>query len=686
MGNQPSKKDDTNIRKDKKSKTNKDEKIKEQKDKIEDPKTKYLELYPLLALFSSNEITILKRLFLTLCDAKIEIEEGKDIHNHEIEEKIISEGEINENKFIEFLKLPEKLNNFGKLLYSSFKSIKYLKKQVNAFEQESNIQKYLNNYESKDKLDFEQFLFAVSLYCMKLDEEILTDEKRIHCIYFSLQDEQLEKEKDEIENNEEKASDDLDELLGLNSKEEIVTIAYEKIKEIVLGIAWISKAHQLSVSKLRDIVNKTEKAKIEEKTEENQKNINEDVNPELIEKLTNKWKENLDKDMPNEVLQTLSDIHDSNKNLQEEIDNSQKKNFFDFHSIDSYDYDITISPEEIQFDESYITKALDFSLPKKMRTASEEEKNKYMVSWKDFNKWYTMRAPYIFRVLSILIYNRSFNIKHINNKKSIYLLSNGIKGNGIIANIDDLLKTDCGISWEQLFVSSWFIPNSCMESHINVDVLYQATKDGFSLNRYEKCVRYYPGSTSLFIIGDLNNTKESSSIVVGGFIQPPWKFNNLFWGNNQCTIFELHPIFESCQGSKKNTNYICSNSKNGIGFGGKIGMHRLWINNFLQKGGYQYDILSDFMNSYTPSETSFTQNFDVEEIIVVGFGGKESLEAQRKAWEFEKNEAERRNNVNLRNADGELDRNFLKIAGIIDESADDKGIERCKDIPEKDLE
>jgi len=93
------------------------------------------------------------------------------------------------------------------------------------------------------------------------------------------------------------------------------------------------------------------------------------------------------------------------------------------------------------------------------------------------------------------------------------------------------------------------------------------------------------------------------------------------------------------------------------------------------------------MNSYTASETSFTQNFDIIEIIVVGFGGKESLEAQRKAWDFEKSEAERRNNINLlRNADGEIDKNFLKMAGIIDETAEDKGIIRCSDVSDENKE
>jgi len=513
------------------------------------------------------------------------------------------------------------------------------------------------------------------MYCQK--------KKRIHCIYYSLGE---ELEQNEDSNNTEKKTDDLDELLGLNSKEEIVTVSHKTIKELVLGMAWIAKAHQMSVLKLKNTVNEKEKRKLEEMTEKNQNKINDSVNPEMIEKLTNKWKENLDKEMPNELLQSLSNINDNNKNIKEELNNNQKKNFFDYHQIDSYEYDITINSNEIKINESYINLALDFSLPKKMRNVPEEEKNKYMHLWKDWSKWYTTRAPYLFRILSIFIYNRLFNLKHANNK-SLYLLNNSIKGNGIIANMDDILNLNCDINWEQLFTFSWFIPNNCMESYINMDVLYQATKDGFSVSRYEKCVRYYPGSTALFITGELQNNKNISQIVVGGFIQSPWKFNNSFWGNNQCSIFELAPLFESCQGSKKNTNYIYCNSKNGIGFGGKTGNHRLWINNFFQKGGYQYDILADYMNSYTASETSFTQNFDIIEIIVVGFGGKESLEAQRKAWDFEKSEAERRNNINLlRNADGEIDKNFLKMAGIIDETAEDKGIIRCSDVSDENKE
>jgi len=679
MGNQPSKKGDSiKIKKDKKNKQEKGKTDKKnEQEQVVDAQAKYLEVYPLLALFSTSEKKILKSLFLTLCDAKINIEDGKNIQNQDLEEKIITEGEINEEKFIKFLKLPSKLNNFGKLLYRSFISLTYLKKQVNAYEQETDIKKYLNKYEAKNKLDFEQFLFAISLYCMKFDEEVLSKEKRIHCIYYSLY------EKPDEQNEEtEKKEDDLDVLLGLNSKEETATVSHGTIKELILGMAWIARAHQLSVLKLKEIVNNKEREKFENKKEENQKDANESVNPELIEKLSNKWKENLDKDMPTEVLQNLSDINDSNKNLKENIANSQKKNFFDYNSVDSYEYDISINVDDIKIDESYINDALDYSLPKSKRSLSVEEKNKFLHTWKDWSKWYSTRAPNLFRILASFIYNRLFSAKHANNK-SLYLLSNDVKGNGIIANMEDLLNTDCGISWEQLFITSWFIPNNCMESQINADVLYQATKDGFSVSRYEKCVRYYPGSTTLFIIGDLQNSKSNSQIIVGGFIQPPWKFSNSFWGNNQCTIFELSPLYESCQGSKKNTNYVYCNSKSGIGFGGKTGSHRLSINNFFQKGTYQYDILADHMNSYTASETSFTQNFDINDIIVIGFGGKESLEAQRKAWDFEKSEAERRNNINLlRNADGEVDKNFLKMAGILDETAEDKGIIRCKDVPE----
>jgi len=672
MGNQPSKK-------------NKQEKVIIQELPNPNQELRYIETYPLLALFSNNEKKILKHLFLTLSDAELQIEEGKDIKNLELEERIISSGEIKEDKFIEFLKLPEKLNNFGKLLYKSFKSLKYIKKQVNAYEQESNIQKYLNKYEGKDKVDFEQFLFAISLYCMKLDEEVLTAEKRIHCIFYSLYDEDVEKQHKTEDGTENKDSDDLDVLLGLNSKEEMAAIPYHTIKEMVLGMAWLSRAHQISIKKLKNMVIKKEKEKLEEKTEQNKNNINEDVNPELIEKLTTKWKENLYKDMPNEVLQTLSGIHDSNKSLEEEISKGQKKNLFDFNAIDSYDYDITVKPDDVKIDEACITTALDFALPKGKRNATEEEKNNHLVAWKDWSKWYTMRAPNIFRILAIFVYNRLFNENHYNNK-SLYLLSKNIKGNGIIANMEDVIKLNCELTWEQLFLFSWIIPNNCMESHINMDVLYQATKDGFSISRYEQCVRYYPGSTALFVIGDIvKANKETTQIITGGFVQPPWKFNNTFWGNNQCSIFELTPLFESCQGTKKNTNYVNCSSKNGIGFGGRVGAHRLWINNFFQKGGYQYDILADHMNTYTASETSFTQNFDVVEIIVVGFGGKESLEAQRKAWEFEKNEAERRNNINLlRNADGEIDKNFLKMTGIIVESAEDKGIERYKENQDED--
>eukprot|EP00833_Pecoramyces_ruminatium_P001070 jgi/Orpsp1_1/1175102/evm.model.c7180000052602.1 len=99
MGNQPSKKTESKkVKKNKLEKT-KEENVKEQNEEV-DSKINYLEIYPLLNLFSTSEKKSLKNLFLTLCDATLEIEKGKEILNHELEETIIKEGEIKEEKFI----------------------------------------------------------------------------------------------------------------------------------------------------------------------------------------------------------------------------------------------------------------------------------------------------------------------------------------------------------------------------------------------------------------------------------------------------------------------------------------------------------------------------------------------------------------------------------------------------------
>lgn len=59
--------------------------------------------------------------------------------------------------------------------------------------------------------------------------------------------------------------------------------------------------------------------------------------------------------------------------------------------------------------------------------------------------------------------------------------------------------------------------------------------------------------------------------------------------------------------------------------------------------------------------------FETENIEVFGLGTEKDKDKQLKEWEFDKKEALRRSGLNIRKSDGQLDKELLKMAGIIDE-------------------
>lgn len=268
---------------------------------------------------------------------------------------------------------------------------------------------------------------------------------------------------------------------------------------------------------------------------------------------------------------------------------------------------------------------------------------------------------------------------------------------------------------------SWSLPEDVLITKKWIR-LYSADQDGFSMNRFESHVFKYPGPTLFVMQVDAVVSTQASlgktpprqrtwstsssqdiakhqSMTIGAYITQPWKHSKQFWGTSECFLFELDPNFDVFRpiinkhtGEANNNHYIYYHHDFGIGFGPTDGHlpqlqqqqlspsgntqyeHHsfiLWLQNTLQGGIYEHEAYPSkpSFESATKSRkhASFFYKFDTENIEVFGLGNEKDREKQAKEWKFEKQEADRRAGLNIRTTDGQLDKELLKMAGIIDE-------------------
>ncbi|KAI8095737.1 TLD-domain-containing protein [Thamnidium elegans] len=227
---------------------------------------------------------------------------------------------------------------------------------------------------------------------------------------------------------------------------------------------------------------------------------------------------------------------------------------------------------------------------------------------------------------------------------------------------------------------SWAIPETILITK-QWTRLYSADQDGFSMNRFESHVFKYPGPT-LFIM-QVEETQQQQSMILGAFITQPWKQSKHFWGSDQCFLFELDPNYDLFRPvvhkhSKKYDHYIYYHHDFGIGFGATQSQlppqpdaFIVSLQNTLQQGQYTnkaYPSQPTFeFATEARRSVDFSYKFDTENIEVFGLGNEKDRERQAREWKFDQKEAERRSGLNIRKGDGELDKELLKMAGIIDE-------------------
>lgn len=227
---------------------------------------------------------------------------------------------------------------------------------------------------------------------------------------------------------------------------------------------------------------------------------------------------------------------------------------------------------------------------------------------------------------------------------------------------------------------SWAIPETILITK-QWTRLYSADQDGFSMNRFESHVFKYPGPT-LFIM-QVEETTYQRSMILGAFITQPWKQSKHFWGSDQCFLFELDPDYDlfrpvAHRHAAAYDHYIYYHHDFGIGFGATQGQlppqpeaFILSLQNTLQQGMYANKTYPSQPTFELATEArrgvEFEYRFDTENIEVFGLGNEKDRERQAREWKFDQKEAERRSGLNIRKGDGELDKELLKLAGIIDE-------------------
>ena len=181
------------------------------------------------------------------------------------------------------------------------------------------------------------------------------------------------------------------------------------------------------------------------------------------------------------------------------------------------------------------------------------------------------------------------------------------------------------------------------------------------------------------------SSTEHKEILFGIFISTPWKSSQKEnFGDKSSFLFQLSPLHTTYQTASYHTQFVYFHHKTGIGFGcappTQMGHHaHLTTQSILRHTSDPQVALSldpsleQGMFTHIPPGSTFQANpahgevayhFEIDDVEVWGCGIDQAREEQRRAWEWERREAERRQNVRIRE-DLAGDRALLEMAGII---------------------
>ncbi|KAI9028166.1 TLD-domain-containing protein [Phycomyces nitens] len=301
------------------------------------------------------------------------------------------------------------------------------------------------------------------------------------------------------------------------------------------------------------------------------------------------------------------------------------------------------------------------------------------ISHKQFRAWKERNAPHLFKTIQSFIYSKfAMCTQHSLAAMSDLVLKQDTVP---VPSVSDIL--------DPLYCSllCWRLPERCLKNK-QWERLYSGDKDGFSMNRFASHVFKYPDPTLIIIQAEATSATNSSPIplILGAYIPEPWKSSKHYWGGSDCFMFELSPTFEVYRPTTRNDQYVYYHPDVGIAFGGtsvlslppKLNNKRppapqldnffITLDNSLQNGSYRQESYPEkptFEKSALRKTFSYT--FQTVDMEVFGLGNEKARNAQEKEWQFEQREAMKRAGVNIRREDQSVDKEILRMAGIIND-------------------
>lgn len=250
---------------------------------------------------------------------------------------------------------------------------------------------------------------------------------------------------------------------------------------------------------------------------------------------------------------------------------------------------------------------------------------------------------------------------------------------------------------------STFLPNQLVYS--NIRKLYAGSDSGFSMRSFESKVFKWNAPTILLVSGTRINDKSTKNvryrnfeaefpklkkelldtqydgdkIIYGVYIAQPWRITNKeTFGDSRTEVFQISPVQKIFKSSISAKHYTYFNTLGGgIGVGSVQPMIKgnskrynpgnvsLTIDSTLEFAVFRHLGLGGEFKTTNNDELNleYEDRFLIKNVEVWGCGGEKELAEQNKQWEWEQQEAKRRQNVNLKSI-GE-DRAILEMAGLV---------------------